>query len=405
MVSWLPKHSFFIFLTIAVSLGFASCTGAKSTVNTTWSLVKLVSVGNPIRNSTQEIIEVKNCGEPIEKTTTCSAGTSRDLNVSLTSGAEIGVVSEFKIEGTVGTSLGVGQESGESVRLPIPPDGFIYTYTVNKFYQFVTGQVMVRSSDGDEETANFSFNASCSIDIVDKQQTNCSGYDSTSNNQLPSVTVTQSTNANPLSARQSFTREIIDTALGVGNWKCFQDRLDGVLLINVPNNFVVADPIAEVDKLGIKYTSGQSVPSGGGATAWLNGVLSNRETQCPIVGIVATPALSSELSIEWPSSPQEAANIFANGIGQWELIDGQGWHLIHLYPPIEVVVPDGVVMEGFNARVCMTVLGPTQLKVEEGTFWSPSKLGVDSIAAAKMVYSWQKPWLDGTPCEAQGFQP
>lgn len=193
MVNFFPKRSVLIFLTIAVSLGFASCAGGKSAANTTWSLVKLVSVGDPKENSVTEIVEAKNCGEPIEKTTSCSAGTSNDLNVSLTSGGSLGA-GTVTIEGTIGTTLGIGQESGESVRLPTPPDGLIYIYTVSKTYQIVTGQAMARSSEGDEQPVNFDFHARCSIDIVNKEQTNCSGADSLTNSSTPLSSNTSITN-------------------------------------------------------------------------------------------------------------------------------------------------------------------------------------------------------------------
>jgi len=182
MVKFYPKRSVLIFLTIVVSFSFVSCSGGASAVDATWSLVKLVSIGDPIENPVTETVEVKNCGEPIEKTTTCSAGTAKDLNMTLTSGGAFGIGTQFIIEGSFGTTIGIGQESGESVRLPTPPDGLIYRYIISKSYQIVTGQAIARSSSGDEQVVNFDFHASCSIDIVNKEQTTCSG------NSLPSNT-------------------------------------------------------------------------------------------------------------------------------------------------------------------------------------------------------------------------
>src|SRR5439155_13627653 len=43
-------------------------------------------------------------------------------------------------------------------------------------------------------------------------------------------------------------------------------------------------------------------------------------------------------SIQWPATPQEAARLFANGIGDWERTEG-GWHLEDRWPPITVSVP------------------------------------------------------------------
>jgi hypothetical protein len=94
------------------------------------------------------------------------------------------------------------------------------------------------------------------------------------------VTPEPSTRTDVPGTRQLLTAPEIDAALGAGNWECFPDRLDGVALIDVPPDLVITNTISEVDKQGVKYTSGQIVPSGGNATVWLNGELSDRQ-QCP----------------------------------------------------------------------------------------------------------------------------
>jgi hypothetical protein len=78
----------------------------------------------------------------------------------------------------------------------------------------------------------------------------------------------------------TFIQTEINNVLGIGNWQCFPDRLDGVSFLNVPENFVVKYPISSVDKQGIKYKVGEVVPSGGLATAWIEGQLVSR-TLCP----------------------------------------------------------------------------------------------------------------------------
>jgi hypothetical protein len=119
-------------------------------------------------------------------------------------------------------------------------------------------------------------------------------------------------------------------------------------------------------------------------------------------------------SIQWPATPQEAARLFANGIGDWELTEG-GWHLKDRWPPIRVSVPPGVTMEGFNdginpprTRHCMVVLGPGQVEVQGATFWFPEN-PADPAATAQKVYGVQTAWpaASGGPttCEAVGFQP
>lgn len=171
------KHYTFLVIALSASIAFSSCSGGKSAVDETWSLVELVTVGDPIENSSSEIIEVKNCGIPVEISTDCSAGTSRDLSVTITSGDAIGVSSQFIIEGNVETSLGIGQQSGQSVTLPNPPSGNVYLYTIDKVYRIVNGEALARSSNGDEQVVNYKFHASCSINIVDRKQIGCTSED------------------------------------------------------------------------------------------------------------------------------------------------------------------------------------------------------------------------------------
>jgi len=127
-----------------------------------------------------------------------------------------------------------------------------------------------------------------------------------------------------------------------------------------------------------------------------------------------TPMVSIPRS-HWPASPQEAANYFAKGKGSWEINEYGGWHLIPQWPPIEVTVPLGVTMEGYNdgpnppeTRRCMTVLGPAQVVIQGGTFWFPDNPD-NPPATARKIYREQTAWTiaQGGPakCEAFGFQP
>lgn len=178
-----PKHKIFIFLIFTLSFGFVSCNGENPALDTTWSLTKLVSVGVPIEDSVTETVEVKNCGIPIEKTTDCSAGTSSDLTVSANGGGAFGAGAQLTFDAGVGATLGIGKESGQSVKLETPSDSFIYKYTVIKNYQVINGEAIALSSNQEEKIVNYSFHASCSIDIISKEQTSCPG-----NNLIPTQT-------------------------------------------------------------------------------------------------------------------------------------------------------------------------------------------------------------------------
>ena len=154
-------------------LHLTACTGTRAAGNETWTLIQIVTQGDRIDTFT-DTVTVKNCGIVQPKTITCSAGTTKDLNVSIGGGAEFGEGAKFSIDGSVSTGLGIGRESGENVELEIPPDGFVYIFTVNKEYRVTAGELLAQSSSGEQKTANYNFNASCSIEVATKRQVSCS---------------------------------------------------------------------------------------------------------------------------------------------------------------------------------------------------------------------------------------
>ena len=77
----------------------------------------------------------------------------------------------------------------------------------------------------------------------------------------------------------AFTGADVDAVVGVGNWSCFPDRLDGIAINIKTAGFVVQWPLSAVDK-GSKYVTGQTVPGTGAATAWLAGTLASWN-ECP----------------------------------------------------------------------------------------------------------------------------
>lgn len=166
-------------LKIAISLlllsSLVSCGGGgQAAVNETWSLVKLVSKGDPIDNIVPETIEVRNCGIPETKTTDCSAGTSNSLSVDFGGGVEFGEGVSGSIDSSVSSSLGIGRQSGQSISLDVPLSGYIYTYEVEKRFSIISGEAVARSNNGKEQTVSYVFNASCSITIISREQTSCS---------------------------------------------------------------------------------------------------------------------------------------------------------------------------------------------------------------------------------------
>jgi hypothetical protein len=166
-------------LKIAISLlllsSLISCDGSgQAAGNETWSLVKLISKGEPRDNVVPETIEVRNCVVPETKTTDCSAGTSNSLSIDFGVGVEFGEGVSGSIDSSVSSSLGIGQQSGQSISLDVPPSGYFYTYEVEKRFSVISGEAVARSSNSKEQTVSYVFNASCSITIVSREQAICS---------------------------------------------------------------------------------------------------------------------------------------------------------------------------------------------------------------------------------------
>jgi hypothetical protein len=147
--------------------------GAQATGNETWSLVKLISKGEPIDNVVSETIEVRNCVVPETKTTDCSAGTSNSLSIEFGGSVEFGEKFSGSIDSSISSSLGIGRQSGQGISLDVPPSGYIYTYEVDKRYSLISGEAVARSSSGQEQNVSYVFNASCSITINSREQAIC----------------------------------------------------------------------------------------------------------------------------------------------------------------------------------------------------------------------------------------
>jgi hypothetical protein len=161
---------------ILVVLLASACRGMKAGVNETWTLVELVTEEERTDTVT-DVIEVRNCGTVERKTVQCSTGTLNELTVSL--GVSFGGSAGFEgsIDPGVSSSLGIGRDSGESLDLNSPPEGFVYRYPINKKYRVLAGEVLARSSTGDEQTTDYAFYANCSLRIETPETLTCEESD------------------------------------------------------------------------------------------------------------------------------------------------------------------------------------------------------------------------------------
>lgn len=152
-------------LTIMIVYLLSACGNQPAVATETWTLVKILTQRSDVV-STTEIVDVRNCCGIVErKTVFCSAGTSSELNVNI--GANIGVQGggQLAIDPSVGISLGISRDNGESLELAPPLANHIHRYKVTKTYSMITGDALLHSTNGGEQTTVYRFQARCSLRI------------------------------------------------------------------------------------------------------------------------------------------------------------------------------------------------------------------------------------------------
>lgn len=168
-----PKRLAFMPGCILAVILLSSCAGAKSASYETWSLVKVLSQGERT-DVLPEVVEVRNCGGLRErKEVECSTGTWQSMAMSLGGGVEFGEVLSGRVDVSVSDELGVGRGSATSLPLESPPDGMVYRYTLKKKYQVIAGELLLQSSQGNEEEVTYAFRTSCDISIDNLEELGC----------------------------------------------------------------------------------------------------------------------------------------------------------------------------------------------------------------------------------------
>jgi formylglycine-generating enzyme required for sulfatase activity len=193
---------------IWVILLLSSCIGTQATGNQALTMVKVLTSGNDTETTPPISVEVGNCnGFPDHKIEECTAGSEN--NITLTAGGSVGntIVS---FDPSVSTQLGFTTGITQSIALDPPPSGFIYQYTITTTYQIIAGNALVQSSDGKQETAQYRYHASCSINKSVPEIKNCQG----------------TTIASPVSPSP------VSSTLGIGSFM-ISDK-DGMKLLYVP---------------------------------------------------------------------------------------------------------------------------------------------------------------------------
>jgi hypothetical protein len=152
-------------LCILILFGSTSC-GLPGAARESWTLVQILTTGERTETRTERVT-VRNCRVPEFKTVECSAGTADNFSLQLGGTMGLNAGGELTFDPALITELGFDMSSGESMTLPTPPEGHIAYYTIEKTYQLISGEVLARSSNGDEEALRYAFQARCTQSIAD----------------------------------------------------------------------------------------------------------------------------------------------------------------------------------------------------------------------------------------------
>ena len=163
----------YLLLLLPLLLLAAGCTPQTPTPVQAWSVVKLLSQEEQIESIT-DVRTVRHCGPIVEqKSISCVAGTSKELSFEIGGSGGVSLGIEVTVDSSIGNALGLNRESGEQLELPVPPDGSMYRYIVTTEYRVLHGEALAVSNAGEESTANYAFQATCSLRIEDVEEQPC----------------------------------------------------------------------------------------------------------------------------------------------------------------------------------------------------------------------------------------
>lgn len=119
--------------------------------------------GETVEGTMEKFVLVSNCDTPINKSYSCSAGTSSTFTVGVSASSGISFLMTSDLEYDFGAELGFGQDTGEEINeFPLPADGQFSTILVETTTLIERGQIIDKRSD---ELYPFEYSSACFLDM------------------------------------------------------------------------------------------------------------------------------------------------------------------------------------------------------------------------------------------------
>lgn len=156
---------------LAASL--AACAGNQAVANEGLTMVRILTQGEQTQ-TVEETVDVRYCVAQEQTEISCSAGTAASFSTS----SELGVAADpASVSFGADFGLSFNRDSGAALTLDPAPEGYVNRYTVAKTYQVIAGEAVARDAQGAERRVPYTFQASCSLQIVKIEALTCAQAD------------------------------------------------------------------------------------------------------------------------------------------------------------------------------------------------------------------------------------
>lgn len=250
------KPAFFISLCLWIIAGLlTACSGPSAIAREGWTLIDVVTTGERTDFQT-ESVDVRNCGLPAaaeRKSRSCSAGSSASFSVGAQAqvGADAGVVlAELNVGvgASAAAELSFDRNSGDTLVLETPDQGFVNRYVIGKEFRILTGQGRIEHKDEGRLDGVYSLQTGCYLRIEQVERLTCEEV----NTPTPTPTSPPPTSTpTPIPAEPTLipTRTPISTATNTPLPAAGDTRqIDGIPFVYVPaGDFTMGSNAAEVD--------------------------------------------------------------------------------------------------------------------------------------------------------------